>query len=328
MSTDNTKAGKIVIAATTEVNVRSLPNISADVLFTKNTGQALGRASGQYLNMADGKWWQINLYATIKGKKVGYVKEVFDGETLVKFSDADSSPVAEKDAQKLADEIVVTDKKTFETLIRISKLYKQLKAKGIKPSADQFNKFKSVYEALAARQEKLKKLPNTKYKMATLVAQDSIKAMDEMYSTSAGHNLHGIGNDQSLPYIQTKYGIPFAKYKHVDGIGWVQIVGIIIVLVVVIAGATMAYYALKPEYDASKQNLIISEDLERALRTLDPETRQKVIDDLEKQKDDAYNAGKSDQWKDGIMKYGKWGLLILAGFFGIKALTGNKNKKE
>lgn len=81
------------------------------------------------------------------------------------------------------------------------------------------------------------------------------------------------------------------------------------------------YFLLKPTYDVTKADLVISDKLQQALDTLKPEDRQAVIQDLEKQIDDAYNQGKEDQATGGL--FGdlataiKWAAI---GFIGYKAL--------
>ena len=77
------------------------------------------------------------------------------------------------------------------------------------------------------------------------------------------------------------------------------------------------YLLFKPDYTDSKADLVVSNDLAKALATLSPEARQGVIDDLNGQIDKAYVQGKLDGSGGGILKTLSY---VAAGFLGFTVI--------
>jgi len=105
-------------------------------------------------------------------------------------------------------------------------------------------------------------------------------------------------------------------------IGIAPIVIAIIVTVVISAIFTILIMnALKPAYSESTSDLKVSKDLAKALATLDPETRQKVVNDLEGQVDAANVQGKMDGSGASTWNTIKSVGLVAAGIFLLPWLT-------
>ena len=77
-----------------------------------------------------------------------------------------------------------------------------------------------------------------------------------------------------------------------------------------LVGAAALYYVFKPDYDDSKKDLKVSYNLKKLLDSAEPEVAKQIEQDLEKQIDDAYNQGKTDQWFSGIGSMLKYAAII------------------
>ena len=87
--------------------------------------------------------------------------------------------------------------------------------------------------------------------------------------------------------------------------------------------------ALKPKYSESSVDLKRSKLLNQALDTLTPEQKQEVINDLEKQIDDAYNQGYKDGNSDTLLGNLKTLAIVgLAAFGTFKFMEYQENKKS
>lgn len=121
-------------------------------------------------------------------------------------------------------------------------------------------------------------------------------------------------NDSALNYFKQKLGIS-------------ALPALAAPLLLFASGAVAAgliYYAFKPDYEDSKSDLKISKDLQILLESLNPAEAQAIKNDLEKQIDDAYNAGKSDQGFLSVLK-----TLVIVSAVSIGLYGGYKvaNKK-
>jgi len=227
--------------------------------------------------MKDGIWLQI---APANGGTVAYVR----GD-VIKLNTPGPSPAAEANAQELLTAIVDNDKKTYTNLLDAYKLYKDLKTKKIVIPQTLEKKFVDIYDSLSERQAKIKTL-------------DGVKCTT------------GRAKDTATSESLTAW---VYSAQSIRGIGFVQLVVIIVAALIIGAGTAAAvYYATRPDYEDSKADLKESELLKKALSTLTPDQQTLVRTDLNKQIDDAYNAGKKQQKLTDFFK-STVGKIIVAG---------------
>lgn len=313
MAFDNTKVNKILTTADAgAVNIRETPSFNAPVLVKVAVGQPGGRSTGQYLQMSDGNWFQVNLYKPVNGKTYGYAPEFYKGKKNISFTEPNSNnnQQAENNAQKLVDDVVSTDKKVYEGIYRSYIKMLSLQNKGVTIPLQLQAKLASVYITLRDRQDKMLK-----------------SGYIESYKTGTPEK-----------YVSYKTSLNNAMIAHMNnghfmrGIGVIPVIAwIIIAAVVGASSAAVAYYAFKPNYEDSKRDLKIIDELEKALNTLTPEEKEKVVDNLEKQVDDAYNAGKTDQKVKDTFSFGAIGKYLLMGFLGfilIDKFLAKRNQRK
>jgi len=290
---------KVVQAKNAEINVRAFPSTQAktssgasNILFTAKKGEPVGRSSGQYYN-AEGKMWVVvNLYKTVKlgttDRKYGYV--AFD---VAQFFTPTDNKVAESNAKSLMDSLVANDKKLYTQLLKLAYLIKVAKDKKLNVTAIE-TKYNALLKVYLARQNRVKS--------SSLLKTES-------------------WSDNTLDKIKSYFGIGELVTGTVIAIavGAILLVG---------AGSTaLIYYAFKPDYDAGVENLKVSSELETALSKLTPAESAKVKADLEKQIDDAYNQGKTDESGLNLGGNLKTILLVGAGAFLVMQL-GSKSKSK
>ena len=93
------------------------------------------------------------------------------------------------------------------------------------------------------------------------------------------------------------------------GLGAVPAIPVAIGAVVGVVASVAIYYAFKPRYSESAQDLRISKQLKDLLSTAEPEVAREITEDLERQIDKAYNAGKRDGTFGGLAKLVQYGLF-------------------
>ena len=278
------------------VNVRTSVGTEYPILVTVQGGNLVGKTTGAYAAMSDGKWIQTKI-----GDKFGYVRS--DVVNLVK-----PQTVTKKDAFGIIQKLVESDKQVFETLLRIGPLLTAVKQKGINTqSSEKINT--DLWTRLQKRQDDIKKSNLVKWEAGIKKAYQNLQKYAVEANTYPGAFLMGISGAY-------------------DKIG--ALPAIIIGVVAGVGLAAGAYFIFKPKYDESGADLKISKDLENLLAKIDPATAKKITDDLNKQIDDAYNAGKTDQWlsslKNILLPLG----IGLGGYFLITSFVrkeSNKNKK-
>jgi hypothetical protein len=121
------------------------------------------------------------------------------------------------------------------------------------------------------------------------------------------------------------------KSRGLSGLGAIQVLPIAITAVAVLALTVALYYTFRPKYSDSVRDLKISKALKTALENLEPEVAQEVRDDLEKQIDDAYNAGNSQGTFDQLLTTGKYVLIggsLLWAFLKVYPLVVNEVNKS
>lgn len=117
----------------------------------------------------------------------------------------------------------------------------------------------------------------------------------------------------------------------ISGIGAAPVViAAVVVAITAVAGvaAYSIYTALKPKYDASVVDLKQSDELKKALESLTPAEQNKVVNDLEKQIDDAYNEGRKDATFSGAWAIIKPVALGVAGWYLITMFIDKQAKKR
>ncbi len=124
--------------------------------------------------------------------------------------------------------------------------------------------------------------------------------------------------------IKAQLGIE-KKYKDLlqsFGIGAVPVIGYIIGAIVLAGtGAAVSLY-FAGYYDQSKRDLVRSKELEAVLKTVDPETAKKILDDLQNQLDQAYQDGKNEK---GFLSDTKNILLLMGGTLLFANFQNKKN---
>ena len=270
MATDNTITGKIIRATTDEVNVRKLPSTTSDLCAQFNKNEQIGRATGNISNMSDGKWIQLTLIKPVGNITTAYVKEEFNGETLVTWFTS-PSPTAENNAQAIINATILNDKKTYSNLADAYRYYQTLKKYDIPVPEKYIKQFTDCYISLQGRQQQMLKMPYIKCSTGRLSDDKVASGMNQLVVNARGFS--GINNDEIGDVILT-----------------------IIIVAILIGAAVGAYYAFKPCFDDSKVDLKVSDLLQKALNTLTPSEQKEVKEDLQKQLDDANKSGKQHQW--------------------------------
>lgn len=290
---DNVYKGLLVFPKGTSVNVRVKPSTTSAILLIVKAEVKAGTATGNYLKMADGKWFQLD---TVKG--TGYARQ-----DVIKFTkpQATAQPTAQTvtDAQAndMVSKLVDSDKLVFESLIRISQLLATAKDKGKDTTAHEA-KFKTLTDKLAKRQDAIKNSKVVTWKAGVK------KGYDNMINW--------------FKYL----------YSSISGIGVLPIVAVVVSAVVGAGLATTAYFLFKPKYSESQTDLKVSTDLENLLKKADPETAEKIKVDLEQQIDKAYNQGKTDQSFSSVWSIGKYVLIFGAGYFLVTKFVSSQSKTK
>lgn len=184
------------------------------------------------------------------------------------------------EAQKAMDRLILSDRALFLRLLAINRQIDEMKAKGIDTS--QFEqKARQISEQYNERQRWIRQ--NTTN--ATQFKKSLFSAFVKYITDGPSGLINGLG---AVPVV---------------------VLVIAVVAAVVVTGVTI--YMIQPKYDESKSNLKITAELEQALSKVDPKTREKIIKDLEGQIDNAYNAGKRNQFWSSLGTTGK--VLLIGG---------------
>lgn len=193
-----------------------------------------------------------------------------------------------KEAQDLMNELLKSDQVLFHRLLNIYARKEKLNAAGVKTDKEDLQ-IEILSEQYNARQEWIRK-NGTGVKAGY---RESFKALAQKFSSMIGIS------------------------GEMQGIGAPPLLIICAVVAVVSIGATVALIAaLRPKYDESKKSLVVSDDLDAALTAYEktnPGSRAKIEENLEEQIDDAFNAGKKDQWWETNGKYIKTAGWVIVG---------------
>lgn len=214
------------------------------------------------------KWYAIQL----PGGGVGYCRK----DKLRFYTITDGNTYSENDLKTFTADLIAVNKSIYLRLLQSSALLEQAKKAG-KNTSSYDATFKALNDRFAARQKEMQQDTNIKVSTGFESAWQKAYSIYKSFCASIG----GIG---VAPVV----------------------VAAIVVAITAVAGVTAyaVYQSLKPKYDSSVTDLKQSDNLKKALESLTAEQRNEVVEDLEKQIDDAYNQGKTD----GVFS-GYWGIL-------------------
>lgn len=249
------------------------------------------------------------IYATAKkgkskGRTTGTYIEMSDGpwwevllnkinvaawarQDVTKLYEPKKTGITEKQAKKLIDGLIESDDNIYHSLLKLNALIDNLRFKGYDVS-----KYEKVLLKLAnrlkGRQELIKNSKILKYKT---------------------------GLKKGYEKLRDKF------IRKISGIGAIGTLAAIIIGGVAGGGlAIAAYFAFRPSYNESKDDLVLTKELEAALNNLDPIESQKIKADLEKQVDKAYKAGLTSGTFSGMGKFAKPLILMGLGFFVVSKI--------
>jgi hypothetical protein len=276
------------------LNVRALPSTTSTVLIKIDSpSKSAGRTTGNYFDEKDGRWFQCALITP--AGKYGYVRQ-----DVILLSEPKTNTIAETQAENLVNDLIQNDIKVYNTLLRCFVLMAKWKKQGVDVQKFEIQ-FVKLWVLLSNRQRKIK------YSELVTAKQ----GYDVAYKNTA---------DLVKAYWQQQTGYSISA---------IPVIALVIIGVVIGAGlSAAAYYAFKPDYEDSKKDLVISETLEKALKTLTPAEQEEVKKDLETQIDDAYNAGKEKQsWSD-MFSFIKPLALIFGGYLVVTRVIDHESKRN
>lgn len=278
-------------SVSTYVNVRSSASTSSSIIAKLRKGDMLPMQTTAY---KDGSylWYGVK---TLTGK-VGYVRED-NAKTVYLKNDAPSKEAT----QTLVNNIVANDRKVYDSLLVLSNLIATQKKAGCNVSKYEA-KFKELNEKLAERQAALKN--------------------NSSWFGSVKTDASGVWSKMKDAYN--------SLVASISGVGAIPVIIAVVAVAALVVGSTATiavYFALKPKYDESKKDLQETDELKEAVAKLSTEKGKKLLDDLEKQVDDAYNDGKTDGQLGGMFSIIKPLAIGALGFVLVtKFLDSQKGK--
>lgn len=285
---------RVIVAKASRTNIRQGTSTNTPVLATIDRGKVMGTSTGRYAALDDGNWYEFILALPVAIAKKGYGR----GDVIKILSESESKSLEQK-GKDLVNKLINSDAEIFHILARTGAILNDFTQKNINVTKLQ-KVHQSLYLRLSRRQEKIKTSRlvsyNTGFKRGFKQTIQAFKA-----------------------YISVTYGI---------NIGAVPIAAVVIGAVIGAGLAVTAYFVFKADYSESKADLKVSNDLERALKSLDPALANKVIEDLEGQVDTAYTRGKTEGKFTGFFGTMKTLLIFLAGFFVVDLFVNLQSKKR
>lgn len=259
--------------------IRKSANTTSDIVDTiKKSATNKWLATGYYLTETTGNLYWLLLRDKNNNKNYAYAR---NDVIITNPGNKAVTPVKEvskEDAQTLINNLVKSDQEIYKRLIILSPMINSLKQKGVNVSNQE-----TVLKALILRYEKRQK----KLKEST-----SVKIQN--YTTGL------------INYVKD-------NWKTWLGLGELTTLTLAIGAVICIGAGMVIYNAFQPVYDESKADLKITGEFKDFLEKLPKDKQEAIKTDLEKQIDDAYNAGKKNQWWTSNWKWIKNALLITAG---------------
>lgn len=282
MAVDNSIVKKIVVARYSDV-VAYPENQSYNQIVTRGVNIELGIATGEY-DVKNGQR-AIQFYPT----------GVFDGtffwvnEQAIFYRTESTTGTSQQQAIDLVQGLLENNFKVMSNCLAAAGLIKNLRAKGVNTAAYE-QKLSVLYYRCKGRNQKVQDCPYISNKK-----QGTDRAITSLYSSE-------------LNRIVTQ------KIAGTPRVG--ELVTLTVLLIGFAIGGVvvwLVYRAFKNTYSDSKADLTISDDLKLALAKLDPETKQRVLTDLESQVDAAYAQGVMDSNSDSFLgKLKTWGTVGLA----------------
>lgn len=243
------------------------------------------------------KWYAIQM----PGGKIGYCRK----DLLQFYTYTDKDNYSEKDLNTFLSDLVAVNKSIYLRLLQSSVLIQEAYQKGVNYNtiSAYAAKLEQLNNNLATRQKELENSTYLKCKTAfESVWQSAYNVYKKLLNTLS--SISGIG---AAPVV----------------------IAAVVVAITAVAGvaAYSVYSALKPKYDASVTDLKQSDELKRALESLTPDEKNKVVEDLEKQIDDAYNEGRKDATFSGAWAVIKPLAFAAAGWYLIQLFIDKQKRK-
>ncbi len=294
---DNSLKNINIYAGTKGVNVRKSHSTSASIYYAASRFDLVGYTTGSGYTDNGMLWIEIVVsQGTYKNTKAW----VAYNSIRTKWAPADTK----ESAQDLLDKMIRSDIallfKINATKALLESLFKQ--GKNIKPYADKLEK---VWNEFKARQ------------LALSQASNYIKAEN------------GNFNEKLQAYWNIMFNHGFA-----GEIEALPLVAIVVGAVVVGLAIAKIIDWLLPAYDASQKNFKEIPDLTEIFNAyqVPKEKQQKIKTEIERQIDDAYNGGKTDQAWSSLFSIGSKVLLFGLGaafiIYGIPKIVETSNRNQ
>lgn len=283
----------VVLAAASVSNIRQGPGTDWPVAVQVKKGELVGTCTGDYEEKTDGRWFLINLAVPIGGRTSAYARQ-----DVLQFVPKEKSSEYNSQGKKLVEKLIASDQQLYASLGKIGAYLQTLSEKGVNIKAYE-GSFNKLYEKLRKRQEKLQGSKILKVK--TSFAQKSA-------------------------VWWAKFQI-FMQTRNIAGLGAVPVIAIAVGAAIGVGLSVTAYFTFRSDYKESTEDLKISQDLERALATLEPEKAAAVVKDLEKQIDTSFATGKTAGKFSGTFGTIKTLAILVLGYFIGDKLLDVVNKK-
>lgn len=241
------------------------------------------------------KWYALQM----PSGGTGFVRK----DLLQFYTVTNKDTYSESDLTDFLNDVVAVNKSIYLRLLQCSVLIEELVKKGQTAKATEYAKtLKTLNDRLYNRQKSLES--NTYIKVKTAFESAWKKA----------------------------YNVYSSLMSSISGcsIGAAPIVVAAIVGIAAVAGVTAyaIYQNLKPQYDASVTDLKQSDALKKALSSLNEVEKNEVVEDLEKQIDDAYNKGKSDAFFSGAFSILKPIAFAVGGWYLINLFIKKQSRRD
>ena len=241
------------------------------------------------------KWYALQM----PSGGTGFVRK----DLLQFYTVTNKDTYSESDLTEFLNDVVAVNKSIYLRLLQCSVLIEELVKKGQTAKATEYAKtLKTLNERLYNRQKSLES--NTYIKVKT--------AFDSAWKKA--------------------YNVYSSLMSSISGcsIGAAPVVVAAIVGIAAVAGVTAyaIYQNLKPQYDASVTDLKQSDALKKALSSLTEGEKNEVVEDLEKQIDDAYNKGKSDAFFSGAFSILKPIAFAVGGWYLINLFIKKQSRRD
>ncbi len=292
-------AGDFAVTTTT-VNLRSGPGTNYSSIKLLPKGYSIGYVVGFYRYKTNGyTWYLFRLYDAIAGHTVGWVADGYFSHHKIN--------ITRSGTKKMLKDLVANDIIIYKRLLTGLVVLNRLRKMGYDVSA-----YYSIAKQLTKRYNARQKL---------LRETNALHVID--YGSTAYKKIRN--------YL-VQSGTASGQQWGFRGLGELGAAPVAIALavgaIIGIAVSITLYYLFKPKYDESTKDLKISAALKKALDTLPEDQRKQVTANLEKQIDDAYNQGKTDQVLSSIWSVGKYVVAGVIVYKGVELITQKQNQPQ